>query len=104
MMDASALYDEHPHPNNYGVSLDYSHPVKKHHSRVMRPVKYYHIDFGQSKRYDLKDGPPRKYVGNYGGDPAPEFRTQEYCDPFAVDVYRVGNIIRRNFAHVSLLL
>lgn len=103
MMDASALYDEHPHPNNDLRSLDYSHPVKKHGSRVLRPVKYYYIDFGESKRCDLKNGPPRRSVADYVGDPAPEFRTEKYCDPFAVDVYRVGNIIRKNFTNVSLL-
>lgn len=57
----------------------------------------------------MPNGPPREYVGlrggGYGGDDAvPEFKTQEYCDPFAVDVFRLGNFIRENFTEVRFVL
>lgn len=41
----------------------------------------------------------------YGGDlSVPEFKTQNYCDPFAVDVYRMGNVVRREFTQVWTFL
>lgn len=106
MMDAIPLFDEARHPVKPSMKLDFSGPVKKPRSRTLRPVRYYYIDFGHARRYDPKDGPPREFVGigdGYGGDgTVPEFQTtNEFCDPFPVDVYRVGNLIREFFTEVS---
>ena len=107
MMDASPLDDEPRHPVNSVMKLDYSGHVGKPHTRTLRPVRYYHIDFGHARRYDPKDGPPQEFVGEedgYGGDATvPEFKTTNgYCDPFPVDVYRVGRVVRRFAIEVSL--
>lgn len=106
MMDFTPLCDEPVHPADLSYKRDYSGRAKPPRDRTLRPVKYYHIDFGHASRHKVEDGPPQKFIGNgYGGDlSVPEFKTQEYCDPFPVDVYRVGNIIRMAFTHVSSII
>lgn len=100
MMDPSPLYDEKVHPVDHHMRRDFTGRAKEPHTRTLRPVKYYHVDFGHACRYDLSKGAASEPVG-YGGDQTvPEFKTQERCDPFPVDVYRVGNLIRQNFTHV----
>lgn len=100
MMDASPLYDEPLHPVDAHMKRDYSGRAAKPQSRTLRPVKYYYIDFGHACQYNISEGPASEPVG-YGGDSSvPEFKTQERCDPFPVDVYRVGNLIRKSFTHV----
>ncbi|EEB88537.1 hypothetical protein MPER_13571, partial [Moniliophthora perniciosa FA553] len=63
--------------------------------RTRRPVKYYFIDFDLCEKYDPADGPALKAPG-YGGDKTvPEYRyPEQLCDPFAVDVYHLGNVLR----------
>ncbi|ESK93865.1 hypothetical protein Moror_13048 [Moniliophthora roreri MCA 2997] len=71
--------------------------------RTRHPVKYYYIDFDLCERYDSASGPPRK-MPIFGGDiSVPEFRRHpdQSCDPFAVDVYRIGNLIRMCIAECS---
>lgn len=97
MMDSQNLYDEPVHPSQTHMKRDLSGLAKKPHTRTARPVKYYHIDFGLSRIYDPKLGPPCEHSGQdgYGGDRSvPEFKISGYCDPFRVDVYRVGNLVR----------
>ncbi|TBU31675.1 hypothetical protein BD311DRAFT_752237 [Dichomitus squalens] len=70
----------------------------KHYTRTWRPVKYFFIDFGLSRRHDPATGPPR-YPPIWGADrTVPEFRRSlKPCDPFPTDVYYMGNVIRENF-------
>lgn len=108
MMDHVPLYGEPPHPACEYMKLDFSDFVVKPRSRTLRPIKYYLIDFGHARRYDPSNGPPREYAGvdcgGYGGDGSvPEFKTQEYCDPFPVDVFRLGNFIREKFTEVRFV-
>lgn len=101
MMDYSPLYDYAIHPIDNTMKLDWSEKVGKPHSRTLRPVKYYLIDFGYTRNYqDDENRTPREPVGMGGDRTVPEFLTQEDCDPFAVDVYRVGNVVRQYFAQV----
>lgn len=105
-MDHSPLHDELVHPAVPSMVFDYSRSAEKPKSRTERPVKYYLIDFGNAHQSNTEDGPPLTRISGrgYGGDlSVPEFRTQEACDPFAVDVYRVGNIIKQKFTHVRSL-
>ncbi|KAF9457848.1 kinase-like domain-containing protein [Collybia nuda] len=99
MVDPRPLYDEPFHPTDPTMSQDYTHYVKRY-SRTLRPVKYYYIDFGNALQFNLDDGPPRVPIrpGGYGGDRSvPEFKSLTECDPFPVDVYRAGNLIRHAF-------
>lgn len=87
------------------MKLDWSGSVEQTYSRTLRPVKYYHIDFGHTKNYRGAEGINLREPVGYGGDrTVPEFATQEDCDPFAVDVYRVGNVIRQIFTQVCHVL
>lgn len=98
-MDSTPLYDEPVHPVNHTMNRDFTRPAKPH-PRTVRPVKYYYIDLGDARHYNPEEGSPQLTVP-YGGDrTVPEFKTQKFCDPFAVDVYRVGNIIRQQFTEV----
>ncbi|TBU31671.1 kinase-like domain-containing protein [Dichomitus squalens] len=70
----------------------------KHYTRTWRPVKYFFIDFGLSRKHDPAAGPPR-YPPIWGADrTVPEFRRSlKPCDPFPTDVYYMGNVIRQSF-------
>ncbi|KIM39280.1 hypothetical protein M413DRAFT_75109 [Hebeloma cylindrosporum] len=61
----------------------------------VRPVKYYVIDFELSQRMISKDN-PRLFVGSWGQDRSvPEMSFTTPSDPFKVDVYQLGNVIKK---------
>ncbi|KAJ8077998.1 hypothetical protein AAF712_005610 [Marasmius tenuissimus] len=95
LADTRPLYDAPLHPASYTRSYDWkSSPSPR--SRTRRPIKYYFIDFDMCEQYDPSTGPPQKVPG-YGGDQTvPEFARDpgKPCNPFAVDVYRMGNVVR----------
>ncbi|KAI0775850.1 kinase-like domain-containing protein [Trametes elegans] len=98
MMDPRPLYPNLYHPISIRRNPDMS-GTAKHYTRTRRPVKYYLIDFGLSRRYNPAKGPPRSYP-IWGGDRSvPEFHksVDEPCDPFPTDVYYLGNVIRTEF-------
>jgi hypothetical protein len=91
MMDSTPLYAIPCHPANNKMSLDWSQKAEPA-SRTEHPVKYYYIDFGLSKQY--KEDDELAIDPGYGGDTTvPEFKRKEKCNPFAVDVYRMGHMI-----------
>lgn len=53
MMDSLHLYDEPIHVTDSEMKRDYSGEAKSPRSRTIRPVKYYHIDFGNARVYLL---------------------------------------------------
>uniref|UniRef100_A0A0W0FRD8 Protein kinase domain-containing protein n=1 Tax=Moniliophthora roreri TaxID=221103 RepID=A0A0W0FRD8_MONRR len=89
MMDSSPLYDQPMHPVDRYRTYDWKRKPKPK-TRTRRPVKYYYIDFDLCEKYD-----PAKAPG-YGGDKSvPEYEYPDrMCDPFAVDVYHLGNVLR----------
>ena len=103
MLDPINLYPESFHPVETMLRMDCSGRAK-HFTRTQRPPKYYFIDFGLSRRYDPLDTNPRE-VPIWGGDKdVPEFQnSNEPRDPFATDVFYIGNAIRKDFIMVSLL-
>ncbi|KAG6835590.1 hypothetical protein H0H93_016720 [Arthromyces matolae] len=102
MADTQHLFDSPPHPSRLRMRRDFSGPSKQLASRTLKPVKYYLIDFGLSKVYQPEDAPFLRQAP-WGGDKTiPEFRDLAYddaplCDPFAVDVYCLGNYLRQTF-------
>ena len=78
MMDPTPLYPKPYHPIEYGRLRDFSDGGSfpsdpKHYTRTQRPVKYYFVDFGISRRYNPDDGPPLEDP-IFGGDkPYPNF-------------------------------
>jgi len=96
MVDDTPLYSQRAHPTVPERRYDWRGSVSPK-SLTRNPVKYYFIDFGSTLQYDTQNGPARESPG-YGGDRSvPEFNSHpdEPCDPFAVDIYRLGNLIRR---------
>lgn len=83
------------HPRVTDKSRDWK-GTAKHSTRTLHPVKYYFIDFGLSRRYDPKDGPPREHPILGGDKSVPEFQNWngELLDPFPTDIYYLGNLIR----------
>ena len=102
-MDALLLFDAPPHPHRQLRRRDYKGYVKQRFSRTRKPVKHYFVDFGLSKMYK-PEGAPHLEVGGWGGDrTVPEFfRNDAVCDPFAMDVYCIGNVIRTQLLEVSV--
>jgi len=97
MLDPSTMYPDSFHPVERSMKRDYSGRAH-YYTRTQRPPKYYFIDFGISRRYDPKDGPPLEDP-IWGGDKTvPEFQiSDEPCNPFPTDIYYVGNMIRKDF-------
>ncbi|KAJ3832050.1 hypothetical protein F5878DRAFT_729487 [Lentinula raphanica] len=99
MMDWSPLYPQPPHFHDVVERMDWKGPAKPR-KRTLYPVRYYFIDWDLSKVYDAKIRISRVPVRlpGYGGDrTVPEFKRNEPCNPFAVDVYCLGNVIRQKF-------
>ncbi|RDB25212.1 hypothetical protein Hypma_007477 [Hypsizygus marmoreus] len=97
------LYRSRPHPASRSLNLDFTDSVKVRYSRTRRPIKYYILDFDLAKQYKPEDLPYLE-IGGWGGDKSvPEFQAHDdaLCDPFPVDVFCAGNIIRRNFLEGS---
>jgi len=95
MMDGS-MYPNSWHPcHDERDRFDFSVEAK-HYTRSQDPPRYYLIDFGLSRRYDPKDGPPLE-PPIFGGDKSvPEFRKSVApCNPFSTDIYYAGNFIRQ---------
>ncbi|KAF9501837.1 hypothetical protein BDN71DRAFT_1406986 [Pleurotus eryngii] len=98
MMDARPLYQERYHPFRQRHKLDLNgHP--KHLTRTLIPVQYYLTDFGLSRKYNPEDCPPMEDIIAGGDKSVPEFMSVDACDPFPVDVYTLGNLIKDNFTH-----
>ncbi|KAF8442132.1 hypothetical protein L210DRAFT_3477777 [Boletus edulis BED1] len=97
MLDPINLYPHSFHPVETMLNKDCSGSAK-HFTRTQRPPKYYFIDFGLSRRYDPSNTNPRD-VPIWGGDKeVPEFQnSNEPCNPFATDVFYIGNAIRKDF-------
>ena len=101
MMDGSTLFIDAFHPVDSMMKRDYSR-LARYKTRTEWPVKYFLIDFGLSRRYDQSIAHPLE-VPIWGGDKeVPEFQnSNEPCDPFATDVFYIGNAIRKDFLDVG---
>lgn len=73
------------------------------YTRTECPPRYFFIDFGLSSGYPSADGPHLELPIRGGDKTAPEHTGANYmipCDPFATDIYYLGNLIRETFIHV----
>ena len=101
MLDPDQLYPESFHPTDTHLNKDCSGRAK-HFTCTQKPPKYHFIDFGISCQYDPSVADLRE-VPIWGGDEGvPEFQNlNDPCDPFATDVFYIGNTIKRDFLIVS---
>ncbi|KZT39532.1 hypothetical protein SISSUDRAFT_1061023 [Sistotremastrum suecicum HHB10207 ss-3] len=65
-----------------------------HISRTLSPVTYYHIDFGESIKFDDFEHRERIYGRVGHARDAPEFRTGRSYDPFQLDIRACGDMIK----------
>ncbi|KAI0744026.1 hypothetical protein C8Q80DRAFT_1184592, partial [Daedaleopsis nitida] len=95
MYDPRPMYPQMYHPQRTDLSRDFKRKAK-HTTRTARPVKYYFIDFGLSRRYSPEDGPPREHPIQGGDKSVPEFKDWkgDLLDPFPTDIYYIGNMVR----------
>jgi len=63
----------------------------KFYTRTQRPSKYFIIDFGMSRRYEPGDDSPLEPTI------LPDGKTEALQNPFQVDVYLAGNLVRERF-------
>ncbi|KAJ6580069.1 hypothetical protein DFH09DRAFT_1246055 [Mycena vulgaris] len=102
MMDAAPIHPIAFHPASPDMKRDFSGTVS-HLTRTQRPVKYYLIDFGISRKYDPAVRAPIEPIIVGGDKSVPEFRRKKTgelpmeCDAFPADVYCMGNVIREEF-------
>ena len=96
-MKADTLFKSppHPHPNYEYLTEDGRYDVGLH-ARSGHTIKYYFIDFGLTRRYDPKDGPPREHPVVGGDKTVPEFKNWngQLLNPFPTDIYYIGNMVR----------
>ena len=102
MMDPRPTFPDMFHPGDISRSRDFKSKAK-FYTRTSRPTKYLFIDFGLSVRFP--PGQDRRVIPIRGGDrTVPEFEwygIKKEHDPFPVDVYYLGNLIREEFLQVS---
>ncbi|KAH9847021.1 kinase-like protein [Lenzites betulinus] len=95
MMDAKPLYPDGYHPASLDRSEDLSYEVTPL-PRAGRSIRYYYVDFGLSIRFP--EGMPPYAVGDVGRDTeVPELSTETPYDAFKVDIYAMGNLLRKKF-------
>ncbi|KAF8890892.1 kinase-like domain-containing protein [Infundibulicybe gibba] len=92
MMDSSHLYREPIHPADNTRTRDFTRRSRPF-TRTRRPVRYYLVDFGLSRRYDVTEEHPldEPFVGGTRG--VPEYDAGVLVNPFLVDVYCIGNVV-----------
>ena len=102
MMDPKPLYPDGYHPV-LKVSKRNGKGFAKYYSRTARPTKYYFINFGISRKYKPSDAPFLEIPIRGGNKSVPEFNpVTTRCDPFATDIYYLGNAIRGCFLEVRV--
>ncbi|GBE79228.1 hypothetical protein SCP_0204250 [Sparassis crispa] len=96
MMDVNALYPQGFHPVNDLFFPDGLTPLP-YHSRTDAPITYYYIDFGISVVIP-PDVHPKLALGDNGRDQeVPELSLTIPYDPFKVDSFIIGNVLRHEF-------
>ncbi|EJC99800.1 uncharacterized protein FOMMEDRAFT_127984 [Fomitiporia mediterranea MF3/22] len=94
MFDAAEMYPKGFHASlwSFDAAGNVARPLRR---SDVRSVKYYFTDFGLSSRF--KEGEPRLVSGREGLDQdVPELSSFKTYDPFAVDIYILGNVFKRH--------
>ena len=102
MMDSKRMYPNGFHPME--INYDYKRGrFPRRWTRTERPPKYLLIDFGLSRFYDPSRGSPLDLPVRGIDKTAPEIQGEKYnefCNPFATDIYYLGNMIKMEFVDV----
>ena len=99
MMDSRPLYDESFHPVHKTLSLDSQRLIYPKYTRLEKRVRYYFIDMGYAKWFRDADE-PRLLGGKMARTLAPEQQIDKTYDPFLVDIYQLGAVIKQDLIPV----
>ncbi|KAK7692281.1 hypothetical protein QCA50_003906 [Cerrena zonata] len=97
MMGSKDMWPELYHIMAPHRNRSFTARVKKPFTKTARPPKYHIIDFGMSRRYSPDNLNPTEIAPEGGDRTVPEFGNGTGAvvhDPFAVDIYCVGNVIQ----------
>src|SRR6266852_3886715 len=67
---------------------------------VPGPPIYYFTGFDLASHYESRDVLDEALHGR--DKSAPEHQSQRHCNPFQVDIYHIGNLVRQEFMEVRL--
>ncbi|CAE6455888.1 unnamed protein product [Rhizoctonia solani] len=95
MMNSRVLYDEPFHPVDSHLSLDIKRMIYPRYSRLEKNIRYYLIDMGFATWF-RNPSVPRLVTGKPARIMAPEQKTTGPYDPFLVDIYQLGKVIRQD--------
>ena len=105
MMDPRPVFPEMFHPRIPDSNLQFTGDPKCSR-RTKHPVKYYIIDFGLCRKFDIDNPTPLDYPVMGGDKTVPEFGLPDHFDdsvpmnPFPTDIYYMGNLVRQTFFKV----
>ncbi|KAK7692240.1 hypothetical protein QCA50_003865 [Cerrena zonata] len=98
MVDSRDMWPEPYHFMTPHMNRSFTGNVKKPFTRTEKAPKYYIIDYGLSRRYSPDEHHPSEMFPEGGDRTVPEFNNgigRTPHDPFAVDIYCVGNVIQK---------
>ena len=102
-MDATPLYPKGFHPVLTSQLPDIS-GFAPYLSRVRAPVKYLFVDYDISVHIP-QDIHPKLTTGCFGRDrEVPELSWDVPYDPFKVDIFIIGNVLKKEFLEASVVL
>ena len=104
MMDGRAMYGKKGfHPSDQDLTAaDVIITARPKTRKDADFVPYYFTDFGLSTLFD-DPTKPRVVLGNRAQDvEVPELSSEIPYDPFAVDVFTLGNVYKRHFLEVCV--
>lgn len=104
MMDPKPMWPKLFHFTSSDYGREYSEPVKPM-SHTEHPPKYFWMDFGLSRRYDLEAGPRRELPILCEDRTVSEHQGGLYdkaCNPMPTNVYYVGSLIQQYFLGVGI--
>ncbi|TEB15506.1 hypothetical protein FA13DRAFT_1747516 [Coprinellus micaceus] len=98
LLDGKDLYSDRTRAWDPNIKYDFTGPAPLKQTRTTCWPKYYIIDFGFSKQYLEENMPPSETPKFATDQTVPEFRHRDVpCNPFPIDVYTFGNLIRVDF-------
>ena len=104
LMNADAMYPRGFHPVVQRMTRDFKHFAQPYsRATAPEPVDYWIADFGLSVH--IPPGEPRLVLGDIGADrEVPELSDTKPYDPFKVDIFVLGNVIRGEIYKVCCAL
>ncbi|KAJ1300185.1 hypothetical protein OPQ81_011936 [Rhizoctonia solani] len=94
MMNSRVLYEEPFHPVYRDHSLDMQRMIYPRYSRFEKNIRYYLIDMGFATWFRDPNA-PRLVTSKPARVMAPEQKIKRPYDPYLVDIYQLGTVIKQ---------